>query len=44
MCDDGCGECFSSEEKSKLSKIGWSNEQIHFAEHSIIEDKIKSLI
>ena len=43
MCDS-CKDCFGKEEKKKLTRKGWNKEQINFAEHSIIEDKIKELI
>ncbi|KKN07404.1 hypothetical protein LCGC14_1067300 [marine sediment metagenome] len=42
MCKPG--HCFSDEEKTKLKEKGWSEEQIHFADDSVIEDKIKELI
>ncbi len=43
MCSS-CSKCFSEEEKKKLSDKGWSEDQINYAENSIIEDKIKELI
>lgn len=43
MCDK-CNECFSDEEKVKLKDKGWSDEQVNFAENSVVEDKIKELI
>ncbi len=43
MCNE-CNQCFSDEEKANLKGKGWSEEQINFAENSIIEDKIKELI
>ena len=42
MC--GSGHCFSEEEKTKLKEKGWNEEQINFADNSIVEDKIKELI
>ncbi len=44
MCKEMLGHCFSDGEKGKLKDKGWSSEQIDFAEHSVIEDKIKELI
>ena len=43
MCES-CNQCFSEEEKTKLKDKGWTEEQIDFAEGSVIEDKIKELI
>jgi len=43
MCSN-CSACFEKEEKEKLTAKGWTKDQIDFAEHSIIEDKIKELI
>jgi hypothetical protein len=43
MCSS-CDACFSDEEKAKLKEKGWSEEQINFADNSIIENKIKELI
>jgi len=43
MCNN-CKNCFNDEEKEKLKSKGWTKEQIDFAEHSIIEEKIKELI
>ena len=43
MCKS-CNECFSDGEKGNLKDKGWSEEQINFADGSIIEDKIKELI
>ena len=43
MCKN-CAECFSEEEKTKLKDKKWTDEQINFAENSVIEDKIKELI
>lgn len=43
MCST-CSECFSEDEKARLKNKEWTNEEINFAEHSIIEDKIKKLI
>lgn len=43
MCEI-CNECFSVEEIKKLTEKGWTEEQIKYAEGSIIEDKIKELI
>ncbi len=43
MCSD-CSQCFSEEEKKKLKDKGWDAKQIEYAEHSIVEDKIKELI
>jgi len=43
MCSNG-SSCFEKEEKEKLTTKGWTKEQIDFAEHSIIEYKIKELI
>ena len=36
--------CFLEEEKAKLESKGWTNEEIRYAEDSIIEDKIKQLL
>ncbi len=43
MCSD-CDQCFSEEEKKKLTGKGWSDKEIAFAENSIIENRIKKLI
>ena len=43
MCSS-CSQCFSDEEKTKLKEKGWTEEQVKFAEDSVIEDKIKELI
>ena len=43
MCKD-CNQCFSKEEKTTLEDKGWTENQINFAENSVIEDKIKELI
>lgn len=43
MCDD-CSDCFSEEEKKKLQKKGWSEEDIEFVESTVVEDRIKDLI
>ncbi len=43
MCSS-CDKCFSDGEKGKLKDKGWTEEQINFAEGSIIEDKIKELM
>lgn len=43
MCSS-CSKCFSEEEKTKLKEKGWTEEQITFAEDSVIEDKIKEMI
>ncbi len=43
MCSS-CSQCFSDEEKEKLTEKGWTKEEIEFANNSIIEDKIKELI
>lgn len=42
MCEPG--HCFSDEEKTKLKEKGWTEEQIAYAEDSVVEDKIKELI
>jgi len=42
-CSD-CSACFSEEEKRKLKDQGWTEEQINFAEGSIIEDKVKECV
>ncbi len=44
MCETMPGHCFSEEEKTKLKEKGWTEEQIKFAEDSIIENQIKKLI
>ena len=43
MCNS-CDQCFDEEQKTKLKNKGWSDEEINFAEGSIIEDKIKGMI
>ncbi len=43
MCRS-CKKCFSEEEKTKLKKKGWNEEQINFVENSIVEDKIKGYL
>ena len=42
MCEPG--HCFSNEEKAKLKEKGWNEEQINFADNSIIEDNIKKML
>lgn len=44
MCKPHNASCFSDEEKTKLKKLEWTDEQIKFAEDSVIEDKVKELI
>ncbi len=44
MCEKMKGHCFSTEEKAKLKKKGWTVKQINFVENSVVEDKIKKLI
>lgn len=44
MCKPHNANCFSDEEKEKLKDKGWTEEQIKFAEDSVIEDKVKELI
>ena len=41
MCEKMKGHCFTAEQKKELNARGWTQEQIDFAEDSIIEDKIK---
>jgi len=43
MCTS-CNKCFNDAEKAKLKTKGWNDEEINFAEDSIIENKIKELI
>lgn len=43
MCKS-CSKCFSDAEKGNLKDKGWTEDQIKFAEGSIIENKIKELI
>lgn len=44
MCEKMPGHCFSVEEKGKLKSKGWSEEQVAYAEGSVIEGVIKDLI
>ena len=44
MCKPHNADCFSEEEKTKLKEKGWTEEQIKYAEDSVIENKIKELI
>ncbi len=44
MCPPHNSGCFSEEEKKTLSEKGWTEEQVKFAEDSVIEDKIKEMI
>ncbi len=44
VCPPHNSGCFSEEEKTKLKEKGWTEEQIKFAEDSVIEHKIKELI
>ena len=43
MCKE-CSDCFNDEEKAKLKEKGWNDEEISFADDSIIENKIRELI
>jgi len=44
MCKPHNAECFSDDEKVKLKGMGWSDEQVVFAEDSVVEERIKEMI